>query len=424
MLKFSSQYFRVFEKLSITIRIIDRTISNPVNKYTFRKLMLSKTIARIVMKDNPNIHESKKFCIKLFLNTSFRGMIKFPKRKGKVTSVGTAKNVLTMSGIGRKWDRAPEINIWAIATRSTEKLTEFLPNCFSKIFIQNYPKNRHRTTLNYNCTAPRSLNRLFSIFVLVSMKLLQRAWNYFCWQCKYGLKARYCLLKGDYVFHVGGAEAKMRMSNIEEASGLLFTYITEKPIIENLVGEVKQGEVFWDVGANVGLYSCLVADQGAYVVAFEPIPTVVERLRENVELNHKINVSVLDVALSNFDGEAEMQSIFDLIDCQHSKLAVGNEGKHGNMIKVKAVMGDSLVKSGVPKPDLVKVDVEGAEQLVIDGMKKTLTDCRVIFCEVHRRKIGTFGGSSENLEETLRDLGFSLERFLDRKTDYHLKATK
>ena len=94
-------------------------------------------------------------------------------------------------------------------------------------------------------------------------------------------------------------------------------------------------------------------------------------------------------------------------------------------IEVETSSGDKLIENGiVPSPDIVKIDVEGAEYLVIIGMRSAISSCRAIFCEVHPN-IRRYGSSTEDLERTLKNMGFSLEKIQDRADGtYHLKAKR
>jgi len=197
---------------------------------------------------------------------------------------------------------------------------------------------------------------------------------------------------------------------------------TEHYLQRELVRELKEGIVIWDVGANVGLYSCFLGkySSNVTVVAFEPNPVVVERLKKNVSLNGLRNVQIVDVALWDVDSNLTFDVVWSEHPSLHGRVVTHSEGNQGNLVMVKAMRGDSLVEKGLaPPPDIIKVDVEGGEIEVIRGMDSVLNDCRVLFIEVHPAK----GVDTHVLECMLVKAGFEVERFGWRDQDFWIKAT-
>jgi len=124
---------------------------------------------------------------------------------------------------------------------------------------------------------------------------------------------------------------------------------------------VRQGDAVWDIGANVGFYtllaSRLVGPTGR-VIAFEPSPRNLHYLREHVARNRLPNVTVFDAAV----GERPGRVAFD----ESPGPAMGKVG--AGSITVPLVSVDDLVATGkAPPPTLLKVDVEGAEAMVLRG---------------------------------------------------------
>ncbi len=81
----------------------------------------------------------------------------------------------------------------------------------------------------------------------------------------------------------------------------------ERPIVDDVLRTLESDDVFYDVGANVGTYTCFAGqvDDDGNVIGFEPHPANVERLRENTSLND-IQAAVRPVALSNERGSSEL----------------------------------------------------------------------------------------------------------------------
>jgi len=160
----------------------------------------------------------------------------------------------------------------------------------------------------------------------------------------------------------------------------------ELPVQEAFVDRVRPGMTVLDIGANIGfmtlLAARLVGDTGS-VTALEPVPGNVERIRGNAELNALSNVRVLEFAASDQDGPAQLYvsdySAFSRLTSTSRPSSVVD------VLDVKARTVDSLVADGtLAPPDLVKIDVEGAELAVISGMRETIARHRPdILCEVH-----------------------------------------
>jgi FkbM family methyltransferase len=136
-------------------------------------------------------------------------------------------------------------------------------------------------------------------------------------------------------------------------------------IISNLL---KEGDIFVDIGANIGYYllhgSYLVGNTGM-VFGFEPIPKNFEYCKKNVKLNHLKNVVLYKNALWNEKTEKKMISPEGLPG--NSQILISGDG-----IVVNCITLDSMEIC----PDLIKMDIEGAEPFALQGMRKTITTCK------------------------------------------------
>ena len=134
---------------------------------------------------------------------------------------------------------------------------------------------------------------------------------------------------------------------------------------------LKKGDTFVDVGANVGYFTLiaasLVGNEGR-VIAFEPDPVTFSYLEKNVRLNGLDNVTLVQKAASNESGTLQLF------------IAAENKGDHRiyqtdegrTAIDVEAVSLDDYF-DGDPRPlNVVKIDTQGAEGVILDGMGKTL----------------------------------------------------
>lgn len=142
---------------------------------------------------------------------------------------------------------------------------------------------------------------------------------------------------------------------------------------------IRPGDVVWDVGANVGLFTFAAAHRAARVLAFEPDPWLADMLQRTAESFP--NVSVIRAAVADYCGAGELHIA---ARARGSNFLRGNGSSQSGgtrcLEKVKVVTLDSLCE--IP-PNVLKIDVEAGELAVLRGAARLLTDCRpTIICEV------------------------------------------
>ena len=200
----------------------------------------------------------------------------------------------------------------------------------------------------------------------------------------------------------------------------------ERLLVEQLLEELRDDDVFWDVGASFGLYAVLAAGKisapGA-VVAFEPEPRMRALLERNLQLNGIASVSVRATALGDRDGVTELFRAANP-NSGSSSLARRRDyrlEKKGTPVEVRR--GDTLSGAeGFHPPSCLKIDVEGSEGRVAAGMGNLLRDRRLrsLFCEVHPHLLPSFGDSAASFEQTLIASGFAITERIPRGSEYHL----
>lgn len=135
-----------------------------------------------------------------------------------------------------------------------------------------------------------------------------------------------------------------------------------------LVENVKKGDVFVDVGAHIGYYTLLASKlvgEGGKAIAIEPHPGNFSLLKKNVKHNRVKNVELLNAAASNESGEQELHICLERSG-NHSLLP---SSERVERIQVKVVKIDDLVR----QVDWLKIDVQGAEHMVLQGAQKILS---------------------------------------------------
>ena len=161
------------------------------------------------------------------------------------------------------------------------------------------------------------------------------------------------------------------------------------------------GTVF-DIGANTGMYALIAAidNPERKVYAFEPVPRILNYLKNNVEINNLYNLQVNSSAVTNYDGDIALYLPPDTIPSSASTLQ--GFKRDCEIISVPALTIDSFVAiNNIPKVDLIKIDTEATEHTVLEGAKSVIKrDEPIIICEVLR------GQTEKLLHSAIDNLGY------------------
>jgi FkbM family methyltransferase len=135
---------------------------------------------------------------------------------------------------------------------------------------------------------------------------------------------------------------------------------------------IQARSVVWDIGANVGLYSLVASRKATRVIAVEPVAENVKYLKRHISLNGIRNIEIVVAAVAR--------------ECGRASFSAGENRFTGHLAagptKVDVVTLDSmLVKFGAP--DVIKMDVEVAEYLALQGAERCLAGNPVIFLATH-----------------------------------------
>jgi FkbM family methyltransferase len=160
-----------------------------------------------------------------------------------------------------------------------------------------------------------------------------------------------------------------------------------------------------DVGANIGNHSLYLADIFKKVVAFEPNPLTKSMLEINLALNGVENVDVRAVALASKPGKEMLRFGFANLGAAH--LASIDADGDERSIEVELAAGDDVIDQS-DRIGFIKIDVEGAELLVLKGLMQTLRRHQpIVAIEQWSAAIELSDGSSPSVS-FLRDLGYSM----------------
>jgi len=200
----------------------------------------------------------------------------------------------------------------------------------------------------------------------------------------------------------------------------------EGQVVTQVLKFLRPGDVVFDIGANVGLYTVLLSKtvgNSGRVFSFEPEPRTCEHLQDNLTLNEAGNVKWYRKALGERTGQA---FLFTGSVIGGGSLVSQQGGGHAEQV-VEIAQGDELVATEkLPTPRAVKIDVEGYEHAVIQGLRHTLSEpaCEMICCEIHPSMLpaGVTPGAVLSLVDTL---GFKqIQQFPRWDKTFHIVARK
>ncbi len=204
--------------------------------------------------------------------------------------------------------------------------------------------------------------------------------------------------------------------NLIEVNRVIF-FDDEEVFLSELLNELSEADVFFDIGACIGVFSLHAAKRCKQVVAFEPEPGFRQHLRRNVEINKIRNVTVLPYAIAD---RSETFSLFT--DGTDGKSPSLEDDGFKNKIEVPArTLSDLVFRNEVPAPSIIKMDIEGAEILALKGMKELLSanPPRAIFLELHPILLKHFHSSAAEVLSLLEDAGYRVKKESKRDQQIH-----
>jgi len=193
------------------------------------------------------------------------------------------------------------------------------------------------------------------------------------------------------------------------------TFSTKEPETLNWIDTFKKNSIFWDIGANIGLYSCYAASRAnCQVYAFEPSVFNLELLVKNININslsekikiipfplcEKLSFNSFNLsnkewggAMSNFGTNKDHENLQDLFKYNFNYNTFGLS------------IDESVKLLNFPKPNYIKIDVDGIEHLILKGANETLSNAESVLVEINDED----KKQSEEAQEYLKKAGFKLK---------------
>ncbi len=199
-------------------------------------------------------------------------------------------------------------------------------------------------------------------------------------------------------------------------NGMMF----HRKVIDLFLAVIRPGDIVVDGGSNIGFFSLLAASLlkgSGRVFSFEPDPDIFSVLEKNVERNGflpvvRLEEKALTNATGNYDfnlvvGEPMLNSLIPRTDAQTKTVRVSG-----------VRLDDYLAGSGQHKVDLIKLDLEGAEPMALDGMRASLRTARVAIFEINEPQLVQMNVEPVALiDQTVKAGDFDSVLFIDEQRE-------
>lgn len=236
-------------------------------------------------------------------------------------------------------------------------------------FIWNHPLNRD--------------HKLRAIGRFIKWQLASRIWG------------------GEFVFN-WVSDSKLIVENgMTGATGNIYVGLMEYKDMSFVLHYLRDNDVFFDVGANVGVYTILASKvKNAKTVSIEPLPNTFDKLVNNININRLTNVVAMNIGLSH-----EKAKLFFTTNKDTMNRIATDRDKNTKEVDVETL--DNL-SSRFGYPKLIKMDVEGYETMVLKGANKTLLSDEMEAIIIELNGSGEALGFDESLiHQNLIKNGFS-----------------
>ncbi len=195
---------------------------------------------------------------------------------------------------------------------------------------------------------------------------------------------------------------------IDPLDSLALTITPYEPDITAIINKhIEPTSIVLDIGANIGYHTIFAAKRAKQIYAFEPEPRNFDLLKKNIQTNDCENVVAVNIAVSDVSGAVEL------------RIAEENRGGHSmvygeeeirnygvrEVVSVPSITIDDYLKGG--RVDFIKMDIEGAEGLALQGMFETLKKWKPsVVTEYRAASLRVTGVDPDWFLKVFSDLGY------------------
>lgn len=201
---------------------------------------------------------------------------------------------------------------------------------------------------------------------------------------------------------------KANLANPEHQYLYFYGTHDERHVVAKLLKIIRPGDICWDIGANIGFYTCLLAAQvgdNGTVIAYEPASRTYGYLHENVSLNQFTNVTLVNKGLG--DKQAQRHLYYSEAGLAEGTASLKYTTGRAASERVTLDTIDNLTRE-LPIPDFIKIDVEGYQLEVLRGGE----DCLKTYAPLIMAELKDVGETNRTdfseIEQYITDLGYSL----------------
>jgi FkbM family methyltransferase len=219
--------------------------------------------------------------------------------------------------------------------------------------------------------------------------------------------------KSRFRFAIAGREVTFVTEDLRSKKFFHYRYrsgqLHEPPVSRELVARVKGARVFADIGAHIGYFGCLAGavEPGLRVYLFEMNHRLIEVIERNLAANRIVDCEIVNRPVA--DGPKPIAYAADSTDPGRSARPPGESRDGGRQIVVEALALDDFFAERGDLPDVVKIDVQGAEFDVLKGARRILRERHpVLFLEVHPTVLAEFGATVDDVYRLLEEHGYRL----------------
>lgn len=231
---------------------------------------------------------------------------------------------------------------------------------------------------------------------------------------------------GIYRTRLLGVRPAFHVASPAELVQVEFNLMLEDEFLRLVLSCLRGGDVFMDIGANIGVYtilSALIVGEAGRVMAFEPETRNFAQLERNISVNSLKNVAAFRAALGEENSQGQL-----FVDRPAASLIPSEKAPAENEVaeSVEIVNGDDFRKAhGLPLPRIVKIDVEGFEYKVLRGLRETLSTpaTELVVCEIHPYLLPK-DTTQAMITEFVASLGFDNITELPRREEIQLIARR
>jgi FkbM family methyltransferase len=233
------------------------------------------------------------------------------------------------------------------------------------------------------------------------------------WQCIFHRATRRC----GYATHINDDVFRLEYgygSRYDRRDKRSYEPTFYLPFVERL----KPGMTVFDIGAHIGIFSLAAAKRvgpAGKVFAFEPAPETVRTLERHVAMNgFRDRIEVVQAAVSDREGSLSFFCYRESMAASISRRNVEDLNPEKRVepareLQVPSLTLDAFCRERGLCPDVLKIDIEGAEALALNGASDLLSRSGItILCEIHPRQMSNCGSSIEELTGFLSNLGYSI----------------